>query len=76
MWRITLLFLPLYKSSTRTPLPHSMLPVSSLKFMESQYNIVFFRGGGGREGGGDYINGGKREKIEVIRVEKDLIVSR
>ena len=33
-----------------------MLPVSSLKFMESQYNIVFFFGGGGqREGGGDYV---------------------
>ena len=24
-----------------------MLPVSSLKFMESQYNIAFFLGGGG-----------------------------
>ena len=33
-----------------------MLPVSSLKFMESQYNIAFFWGGGGwREGGGDYV---------------------
>ena len=32
-----------------------MLPVSSLKFMESQYNIAFFWGGGWREGGGDYV---------------------
>ena len=29
------------------PTTHSMLPVCSLRFVESQYNIVFFLGGGG-----------------------------
>ena len=29
------------------PTTHSMLPVCSLRFVESQYNIVFFFGGGG-----------------------------
>ena len=35
------------------PTTHSMLPVCSLRFVESQYNIVFFFLGGGGRGAGN-----------------------